>query len=90
MIASLPFEVDSRISNGKRAWHSRSSLQPFPLVADLASNPAQLPVIAENTATDLERKRFGFCADQFRGVILMTRRWWIVEVDHGVRGARTS
>jgi hypothetical protein len=44
-------------------------------------------VIAEDTAIDLERKRYGFCADQFRGVILMTRRWRNVEVDHGVRGA---
>jgi hypothetical protein len=54
----------------------------------VASKPAQLPVIADDTATDLERKRYGFCADQFRGVIIMTRRWRNVEVDRGVRGAK--
>jgi catechol 2,3-dioxygenase-like lactoylglutathione lyase family enzyme len=31
-------------------------------------------------------RHYDVCADQFRGVILMTRRWRNVEVDHGVRG----
>jgi hypothetical protein len=32
-------------------------------------------------------KPFSVCTDQFRGVILMTRRCRNVEVDHGVRRA---